>query len=85
MNGPNYKLLAQVMLCFTLKETDMNVVKFAREIIELDQRVQELEWENAELRRYRDDYNRLLNESVDHNRAIVGGLLSVSLKMVEKS
>lgn len=63
----------------------MDIVKFARAIIELDQRVQELEWENAELRRYRDDYNRLLNESVAHNRDIVGGLLSVGLKMAEKS
>lgn len=63
----------------------MNVVKFAREIIELNERVQELEWENAELRRYRDDYNRLLNESVEHNRAIMGGLLAVGLKMSEKS
>jgi hypothetical protein len=61
----------------------MDVVKFARAIIELDERVQELEWENAELRRYRDDYNRLLNESVSHNRVIVGGLLSVGLKMAE--
>ena len=85
MNGPNYKLPAQVMLCFTLKETDMNVVKFAREIIELTDRIEALEWENAELRRYRDDYNRLLNESVAHNRDIVGGLLSVGLKMAEKS
>lgn len=63
----------------------MGVVKFAREIIELNERMQELEWENAELRRYRDDYNRLLNESVAHNRDIVGGLLAVGLKMSEKS
>ena len=80
-----YNLLVQVTLCFTLKGVDMNVVKFAREIIELNERVQELEWENAELRRYRDDYNRLLTESVDHSRAIMGGLLAVGLKMSEKS
>ena len=61
----------------------MNVVTFAREIIKLNERVQELEWENTELRRYRDDYNRLLNESVDNSRAIVGGLLAVGLKMAE--
>lgn len=63
----------------------MDVVKFAREIIELNERMQALEWENAELRRYRDDYNCLLNESVARNRDIVGGLLAVGLKMSEKS
>lgn len=63
----------------------MKVVAFAREIIELTERIEALEWENAELRRYRDDYNRLLNESVDHSRAMVGGLLAVGLKMTEKS
>ena len=73
-------------LCCALPlSSHMDVVKFAREIIELNERVQELEWENAELRRYRDDYDRLLNESVAHNRDIVGGLLAVGLKMSEKS
>ena len=63
----------------------MDVVKFAHAIIELNNRVEQLEWENAELRRYREDYNNLLNESVAHSRTMMGGMLELGLKLSEKS
>ena len=55
----------------------MNVVDFARQIIAMQDKIADLQWENERLRKYERDYNELLNESLTHNQRMVGNMLSV--------
>lgn len=57
----------------------MNIVKFAKEILEMNEWVKELECENARLRLIEDDYNRLLDESLVHNQAMAGNIIKLML------
>lgn len=46
----------------------MNVVKFANDVLAMHDRIQDLEWENEQLRDYKQKYNDLLSESVTHGQ-----------------
>ncbi|MGD9697517.1 hypothetical protein [Acinetobacter sp.] len=60
---------------------DNIVVRFAHDIIDMHEKIVRLKKENALLRKYRDDYNRLLDEGVKHNQAMMGQMLKATLNM----
>jgi hypothetical protein len=57
----------------------MDIVDFAYQVIEMNQRISDLEFENNRLRRFEHDYNELLNESLAHSQAMIGNTLKLFL------
>lgn len=57
----------------------MNIVDFAYQAIELDNRIRDLEVENNRLRRFEQDYNDLLNESLAHSHQMMCNTLKLFL------
>jgi hypothetical protein len=57
----------------------MDIVDFAYQVIEMNQRISDLEFENNRLRRFEHDYNELLNESLAHSHAMIGNTLKLFL------
>jgi hypothetical protein len=57
----------------------MDIVDFAYQVIEMNQRISDLEFENNRLRRFENDYNELLNESLAHSHAMIGNTLKLFL------
>jgi hypothetical protein len=57
----------------------MDIVDFAYQVIEMNQRISDLEFENNCLRRFEHDYNELLNESLAHSHAMIGNTLKLFL------
>ena len=55
----------------------MNVVDFARQIIAMQDKIADLQWENERLRKYEREYNELLNESLEHNQRMAGNMLAL--------
>lgn len=62
------------------KEDTMNVVQFAKQVLEMDQRIRELECENARLREDSANYDELLSSTLRHNQNMAFGLLELGLK-----
>jgi hypothetical protein len=59
----------------------MDVVSFARQILQMHQRMVELSMENERLAEYEDKYNALLNESLSHNQHMTHQLFGLALKI----
>ena len=57
----------------------MDIVNFAYQVIEMNRRISDLEFENNRLRRFEHDYNELLNESLAHSHAMIGNTLKLFL------
>ena len=57
----------------------MDIVNFAYQVIEMNRRISDLEFENNRLRRFEHDYNELLNELLAHNHAMIGNTLKLFL------
>jgi hypothetical protein len=57
----------------------MDIVDFAYQIIKMDRRIEQLELENADLRKYKEKYTNLLDCSIQHNNTMMGNLLDVCL------
>lgn len=57
----------------------MHVVDFAYQVIEMQDRITELEIENERLRRFEHDYNELLNDSLAHSHTMMGNTLKLFL------
>ena len=57
----------------------MNVIDFARQIINMEWRIEELEIENEKLKGYEKMYNELLDSSISHNHVMMGHLLNACL------
>ena len=57
----------------------LNIVDFAHQIIEMQDRIIDLEIENDRLREYKEDYDELLKSSSYHNAKMVGNLLDLCL------
>jgi len=55
------------------------IVGFASQVIEMNERIRDLEFENSRLRRFEHDYNELLNESLAHSHAMMGNTLKLFL------
>ena len=54
----------------------LDVVKFAHQILAMQERIEQLERENSRLKKYEEDYNNLLDETLQHNERTVAGLLN---------
>lgn len=57
----------------------IDVVEFARQILEMHEEVLWLRGEVAELREYRDKYTEELNRSISHSRDMLGGILQIAM------
>jgi hypothetical protein len=57
----------------------LDIVDFAYQVIEMNERIRDLEFENSRLRRFEHDYNELLNESLAHSHAMMGNTLKLFL------
>jgi hypothetical protein len=57
----------------------MDIVDFAYQVIEMKQRISNLEFENNRLRRIEHEYNELLNESLAHNQVMIDNTLKLFL------
>lgn len=57
----------------------MNIVDFAYQVIDLNNRVIELEKQNEDLMYYKDKYFELLNSSIAHGEKMTGQLLQVMM------
>jgi alpha-beta hydrolase superfamily lysophospholipase len=67
------------LLKLTVLGANMHVVDFAYQVIEMHERIRDLEFENNRLRQYEHDYHELLNESLAHNQAMMGNTLKLFL------
>jgi hypothetical protein len=56
-----------------------DIVDFAYQVIEMNERIRDLEFENSRLRRFEHDYNELLNDSLAHSHAMIGNTLRLFL------
>lgn len=57
----------------------MNVVDFAYQIIEMDKEIRSLRSEVIHLTQYKEDYFKLLQESVRHGEEMLGGILQIAM------
>ena len=57
----------------------MDIVDFAYQVIEMNERIRNLEFENSSPRRFEHDYNELLNESLAHRHSMMGNTLKLFL------
>jgi hypothetical protein len=57
----------------------MDIVDFAYQVIEMNERIRDLEVENERLRRFEHDYNELLNDSLAHSQVMIGNTLKLFL------
>lgn len=57
----------------------MNVVEFAHQVLDMQSRIHELEREVAELRDYRERYDALLQDSLNHNQRMMTNMLEVCM------
>jgi hypothetical protein len=61
----------------------MNIVTLAHEIIRMDERIRELEWENAQLREVERDHNEFLQSTLKHNDQMLWNLMEMGMKVAE--
>jgi hypothetical protein len=57
----------------------LNIVDFAYQIIEMKNKIIDLEIENERLRKYESDYHDLMDESMKHNAAMMGNILNLCM------
>lgn len=62
-----------------MKNLNYNLLDFSEEISRLYTLVDTLSAENDELRYYKNEYNKLLSSSIEHNNTMVGNMLSFLL------
>lgn len=57
----------------------MKIVDFAYQVIEMNEKIRELEFENERLRQYEHDYYELLNSSLSHNQEMIVNTLRLAM------
>jgi hypothetical protein len=57
----------------------LNIVDFAHQVIEMQDRIIDLQIENSRLRQYESDYHELLQSSLHHNENMMMNMLDVCL------
>lgn len=57
----------------------MNVVDFAKQIIEMQNKIDDLEYELSRCRKYEQRYRDLLDSSLQHSGQMVGNMLNALL------
>ena len=56
-------------------------LQFARDVMDMHERIQELESEVARLQDYQRKYHELLDDSTQHNQNMLGGIFKVGMEM----
>lgn len=59
----------------------IDVVEFARQILSMQREINDLRRENARLEGFEQKYNDLVVEQIRHSEKLMGGLLTVGLKL----
>lgn len=57
----------------------MNIVDFAYQVIEMQERITQLEIENEQLSWFKEEYHNLLDSSMQHNQVMMGNILKLCL------
>jgi hypothetical protein len=57
----------------------LDIVDFAYQIIEMQRKIVDLEIENERLRKYKSDYNDLLDSSLNHSSAMMSNILNLCM------
>lgn len=57
----------------------MNVVDFAYQVIEMQERITQLEIQNEQLSWFKEEYHKLLDSSMQHNQAMMGNIFKLCL------
>lgn len=55
-----------------------SAVDFAYEVIQMSERLRDLEMEVEHLREYKEMYDRLLNDTLAHNERMAGNMLKIA-------
>ena len=61
----------------------VSIVASCHEILDMNTELQFLRWENKELKKTENDYNKLLHNSIKHNNEMMKNLLIATLKAGE--
>jgi len=61
----------------------MDIVSMAHQIIRMDERILELELENARLREVERDHNDFLQSTLKHNDQMMWNLVEMGIKVAE--
>jgi hypothetical protein len=62
----------------------IDILSFARQIIDMHERIMYLECENERLREIEQKYDTLLVSSVQHGKTMTGKLFKLSMQLAEK-
>lgn len=54
---------------------------FARDVLAMQERINELEYEVARLRDYEREYRELMASTLQHNATMLGGIFQVGMEM----
>lgn len=57
----------------------MDIVDFAYQVIEMNDRIRDLERENEHLRWFKEEYHSLLNESEKHHRVMMSNIFQLCI------
>ena len=57
----------------------LDIVDFAYQVIEMQNRIVDLEIENSRLRKYESDYHDLIDSSNRHNQAMMSNILNLCM------
>lgn len=63
----------------------MQVVKMALEILQMHEKIQQQQAEIEDLRHYRAEYIKLLNEDIAHGEYMMGGLMQCVSEALAKA
>jgi hypothetical protein len=57
----------------------MNIVDFAYQVIEMQERITDLEMQNEQLSWFKEEYHKLMNSTMQHNQAMMGNIFKLCL------
>ena len=57
----------------------MNIIDFAYQVIEMQERITELEMKNEQLIWYKEEYNKLLDSSLQHNQEMISNMFKLCM------
>lgn len=55
----------------------LQVIDFANQVLAMRDRINDLEWQNAQLEEYKYKYDALLQENLDHSMRMSGNMLKL--------
>lgn len=57
----------------------MNIVDFAYQVIEMQERITQLEIQNEQLSWYKEEYHKLMDSTMQHNQVMMNNILKLCL------